>query len=59
MTRNYSHMCACAVYSIHGYYLRAVFISLRAPDCAATIQRNTVVCCRKALVGTGWAISVL
>ena len=30
---NYS----CAMYTNHGYYSRAAFISLEAPDCAATI----------------------
>ena len=35
--RSYSHKCAA--YSSRGYYSwRAVFISLRAPDCTATIQ---------------------
>ena len=38
VVRNYLHTCACAAYSSHGYYSRAVFISLRAQsDCAATI----------------------
>ena len=27
---NYSHTCACAAYTSHGYYSRAAFISLRA-----------------------------
>ena len=40
VVRDYSQ--SCSVYTSHGYYLRAVFISLRASNCAATIQRNTV-----------------
>ena len=35
---NYSHTCACAAYTSHGYYLRAAFISVRASDCAAIIR---------------------
>ena len=28
VVRNQSHMCACAVFTSHGYYLRVAFISL-------------------------------
>ena len=35
--RNYSHTCACAVYTSRGYCLRAAFISFRAFNYAATI----------------------
>ena len=38
VVRNHSHTCACAVFTSRGYYLRAVFISFRASDCAATIR---------------------
>ena len=38
VARNYLHICACAVCSSHGYYLRAVFILLKAPNCVATIR---------------------
>ena len=38
VVRNYLHTCVFATYSSCGYYSRAVFILLRAPDCAATIQ---------------------
>ena len=46
--RNHSHMCACAMFTSHGYYLRAVFISFESfGSCgyysrAASIRRNTV-----------------
>ena len=36
--RNYLHRCVCAEYSSSSYYARVAFISLRAPDCAATNQ---------------------
>ena len=38
VVRKYSQASACAAYSSCSYYLRAAFISLRASDCAATIQ---------------------
>ena len=33
-----THDCPCAVYTNHSYYLKAVFTSLRASTCAATIE---------------------
>ena len=36
--RKYLHTCACATYGSCSYYLGAVFISLRASDCAATFD---------------------
>ena len=33
-----SHVCTCAAYTSHGYYSRAVFISLRSSECAAAIR---------------------
>ena len=45
INRNYSHMCACAAYTSHGYYSRAIFISSRASDCAATLWRQLLFEC--------------
>ena len=36
--RNYLHLYVYAVYTSHSYYLRVVFILLRASNCAATIR---------------------
>ena len=40
---NYQYTCSCTMCTSHGYYLRVVFISLRASDCAATIRWRCLI----------------